>query len=173
MGGLFDSVLDFESPEKYEVTDRDRLDRVSGMLGQMKCERNKMLDLLKQCDNERILFRKLNLELLKSIVDIKSDEIVVGNKPLKAMLDRGYALNYELLKKTVLKLEDKLLDSEKTMFSQEKKNRRFVFGYRKEEKNAGRQGKTNQRIGFGRRWKSWVLHKHQLCQGRHAESVYG
>jgi hypothetical protein len=123
-GGLFDSVLDFESPEnpdQVELGDKERIERLKRFLGQMKSERGKMLDLLRQCDDERILFRKLNLELIKSIVDIGTEGIVGGNKPLQAMIDRGYALNYELLKKTVGKLEGKLLGAEKSMFSQEKR----------------------------------------------------
>jgi hypothetical protein len=59
-GGLFDSVLDFDTPEKDDLGEKERNERLLRYLGQMKSERNKMLDLLKQCDDERILFRKLN-----------------------------------------------------------------------------------------------------------------
>jgi hypothetical protein len=120
-GGLFDSVLDFEGPDQDGLGEKERNERLMRFLGQMKSERGVMLDLLKQCDDERVLFRKLNLELLKSIVDVRTEDIIGGNKPLQAMIDRSYALNYELLKKTVGKLEGKLLGAEKSMFSQEKR----------------------------------------------------
>lgn len=59
--------------------------------------------------------------MLKSVVDIRTEGSSGGSRPLQAMIDRSYALNYELLKKTVEKLEGKLSDSEKNMFTQEKK----------------------------------------------------
>ena len=58
----------------------------------------------------------------------------MGNKPLQALVDRGYALNYELLKKTVLKLEGKLLDSEKTMFGQGRKIEELSLDITKQKK---------------------------------------
>jgi len=77
----------------------------------MKTERNKLIDLLKQCDNERMLFRKLNLEMMKLVVDYKNGDVCVSN-PMRNFIDRSYSLNYELLNKTCRRFEGKLLETE-------------------------------------------------------------
>lgn len=114
-GGIFDSILNLNyKPQEEdtllnnesEVKIKDRNYRLSNLLETMKAERNVLINLLKQCDNERILFRKLNLELLKKVSEYKNEEICVS-EGMKLFVDKFYALNYELLKKTCRRYEDK------------------------------------------------------------------
>lgn len=129
-GGLFDSIIDFDLDKDPSMTIEAKSDRMMKMIVMLKSERLKLSDLLKQIDNERTLFRKLNQELIKLVVDLKTDEACVNNKPLKSFVDRAFSLNYELLKKTVLRLEDKILNSEKELDEYKKKFEDF------ESKNA-------------------------------------
>ena len=64
---LFDTVIDFDTDTKPEIFGslEKRYEKLCQYQSLMKTERNKLVELLKQCDNERVLFRKLNLELMK------------------------------------------------------------------------------------------------------------
>lgn len=82
--GLFDSIIDFDSNNEEKnpncpltMTPEQRNKRLNELLMMMKTERNKLIDLLKTCDNERLLFRKLNLEMLKIVVDYKNGDVCV------------------------------------------------------------------------------------------------
>jgi hypothetical protein len=77
-GGLFDSIIDFDATERPDLSIEARNERLNKYLMMLKTERSKIIDLLKICDNERVLFRKMNLELIKSIVEQRSDLICVG-----------------------------------------------------------------------------------------------
>lgn len=112
-GGIFDSVIDFDIVEKSSsMTAEARNERLNKLIQLMKSERTKFIELLKQCDNERVLFRKLNLELIKTIVEYKTDDTCMNVQPLKQFVDKTFSLNYELLKKTITRLEKKQLDAE-------------------------------------------------------------
>ena len=112
-GGIFDSVIDFDGIDKpASMTVDARNERLNKLVQMMKSERTKLTEMLKQCDNERVLFRKLNLELIKSVVEYKTDDACMNNLPLKQFVDKNFALNYELLKKTVTRLENKQIEAE-------------------------------------------------------------
>lgn len=72
---VFDSVIDFDSDKPEFGSLEQRYDKLNRYQSLMKTERNKLVELLKQCDNERVLFRKFNLELLKLVVEQKNEDI--------------------------------------------------------------------------------------------------
>lgn len=113
-GGLFDSIIDLENPEKgNDVSLESRNNSLNKQCGMLKNERKIVVHLLTKCDQERVLFRKLNLELLKLVAELKVSDSCEQAPALSGFIGRVYSLNYELLKKTHIRLETKLLSTEK------------------------------------------------------------
>ena len=90
------------------MTVQAKNERLNKLCTMLKNERSFLASLLSTCDQERVLFRKLNLELLKLIAELKASDVCAQQPELAMFVGRCYAFNYELLKKSCVRFEQKM-----------------------------------------------------------------